>query len=62
MHGKIFSILIFLEQSSGLSFFNYSNSQGDSGSSLMLPDSSRHNRWTIYGVVSFGNKCGQPGL
>lgn len=32
--------------------------QGDSGGPLMLQ---RDNRWTQIGIVSFGNKCGEPG-
>lgn len=32
--------------------------QGDSGGPLMLRV---ENRWTQIGIVSFGNKCGEPG-
>lgn len=32
--------------------------QGDSGGPLMM---SIEARWTQLGVVSFGNKCGEPG-
>lgn len=33
--------------------------QGDSGGPLMLQGSG--GRWLQIGVVSFGNKCGEPG-
>jgi len=32
--------------------------QGDSGGPLMLK---RDNKWIQIGIVSFGNKCGEPG-
>lgn len=32
--------------------------QGDSGGPLMIRQGQR---WTQLGVVSFGNKCGEPG-
>ena len=33
--------------------------QGDSGGPLIVSDP--NSKWAIYGVVSFGNRCAQPG-
>lgn len=47
-----------IRNSRKLLIYSFLEYQGDSGGPLMMR---LNQRWTQLGIVSFGNKCGEPG-